>query len=143
MNWENFYLTCFFAGLLLTVVSFLFGAHFHLPVHVHFPNGFHLPHLSVHHGGGHGDSVSPLNLTTILMFVTWFGATGFLIAHYHSGGPALALMVSIAVGFAGGALMYLFTLRVFVANEHPLRDADFDMTGVLGRVSVPIRPSGT
>ena len=62
MNWESFYLTCFLVGLLLTIASFVFGTHFHLPgvlhLHVHVPNG----HPS------HG--MTPFNLTTVLMFLT-------------------------------------------------------------------------
>ncbi|HEY8130470.1 MAG TPA: hypothetical protein VII12_01150 [Thermoanaerobaculia bacterium] len=141
MNWETFYLTCFLAGLLLTVVSFVFGAHLHLhlPMHLHF-SGLHLPHVTAHPGA---DSVSPLNLTSIVVFVTWFGATGYLMTHYQSSAAGIALLAATFVGLAGGALMYLFLARVLIAHEQPLVDADFEMVGVLGRVSVPIRQGGT
>ena len=50
MTWETFYLICFLAGLMLSVVTLLggmghFGGHVHLPhvPHVHVP---HAPHLS-------------------------------------------------------------------------------------------------
>jgi hypothetical protein len=33
--------------------------------------------------------------------------------------------------------------RVFLANERPLLETDYEMTGVLGRVSSPIRDKGT
>jgi membrane protein implicated in regulation of membrane protease activity len=138
MNWESFYLTCFLAGLMLTLVSFVFGAHLHVPVHIHL-HGFHLPHVS----GQAGDGISPFNLTSIVMFVTWFGATGYLFTHYRAGAAGLALLSAVAVGLVGGALMYLFVARVLVAHESPLTDADFDMTGVLGRLSNPIREGGT
>jgi membrane protein implicated in regulation of membrane protease activity len=139
MNWESFYLTCFLSGLLLTVVSFAFGGHLHLPLHVHF-GGLHMPHISTH-AGAHG--VSPLNLTTITMFVTWFGATGYLVTHHRSTAAGLALIAAVVVGLIGAALMYLFIARVLVAHEHVLQDADFDMVGVLGHLSVPIREGGT
>jgi len=32
---------------------------------------------------------------------------------------------------------------VLIANEHPFVNSDFEMTGVLGHISVPIRESGT
>jgi len=35
--------------------------------------------------------------------------------------------------------MYLFMARVLIANERPLRAIDFDMHGVLGHVTIPIR----
>ena len=137
MTWESFYLFCFVAGLTLTIVSLLFGAHFHLPIHVHIPHGFHLPHVSVHQPTA--ESISPLNLATLMMFLTWFGGTGYLLTHYHSAIASLALMIALVVGFAGGSFMYLFMARVLIANERPLRASDYDMHGVLGRVTIPIR----
>lgn len=121
MNWESFYLTCFLVGLLLTITSFVFGTHFHLPhvLHLHF------------------------NLTTVLMFLTWFGGAGYVMTHARSAAAGLAFTVATAVGFAGGALMYLFMARVFVANEHPLREEDYEMIGLLGHVSSSIRDTGT
>jgi hypothetical protein len=142
MNWESFYLTCFITGLLLTAASFVFGAHFHLPVHLHLPAGLHLPAV---HGGhsGHGDGSTPLNLTVILMFLTWFGGAGYLMTHSQNAAAAVALPVAGAAGFAGGTLMYLVMARVFMANERPLREEDFEMVGVIGHVSSSIRETGT
>jgi membrane-bound ClpP family serine protease len=139
MNWESFYLTCFLIGLLLTIASFVFGTHFHLPnvLHLHF----HMPHA--HAGHGSGDGTTPFNLTTVLMFLTWFGGAGYVMTHSRSAAAGLAFTVAIVVGFAGGALMYLFMARVFIANEHPLREEDYEMVGILGHVSSTIRPTGT
>lgn len=137
MTWESFYLGCFIVGIGLTTVSLIFGTHLHLPVHIHFPaHGFHMPHVSVNHSH---DGISPLNLATLMMFLTWFGGTGYLLTHYHSAAAVLAFLISLVVGFGGGSFMYLFMARVLIANERPLLAADFDMHGVLGRVSVPIR----
>lgn len=144
MTWESFYLTCFLVGLLLTLVTFVFGAHFHLPFHLDIPDGSHLPHLTHLHGSaGDTHAISPINMTTVMMFLTWFGGAGYLLTHYRSAAGGLALLGSTAVGIVGGGLMYLFISRVFVANERPLRSEDFDMIGVLGRLSVPIREGGT
>jgi len=137
MTWESFYLTCFLTGLLLTIASFVFGSHFHLP--------FHLPsalHLHVTHGH-HGDATSPMNLTVLLMFVTWFGGAGYVMTHSRSAAAGVAFMVATLLGFAGGGLMYLFMGRVLIANEHPLREQDFEMAGILGHVSSTIRETGT
>ena len=139
MNWESFYLTCFLIGLLLTIASFVFGTHFHLPnvLHLHF----HMPHA--HAGHGSGDGTTPFNLTTVLMFLTWFGGAGYVMTHSRSAAAGLAFTVAMVVGFAGGSLMYLFMARVFIANEHPLREEDYDMTGILAHISSPIRERGT
>ena len=140
MTWESIYLTCFFAGLLLTILSFLFGGH---AIHVNLPG--HMFDFTIgggHHAGSH-QHASPLNVASLMMFLTWFGAAGYIMAHYRSATGAIALSIAVAAGFLGGALMYLFFARVLIANEHPLVNADYDMTGVLGRISMPIRESGT
>lgn len=139
MTWESFYLTCFLTGLLLTIASFVFGTHFHLPFHL--PSAVHL-HLHVPHAG-HNDGTSPLNLTVLLMFVTWFGGAGYVMTHSRSAAVAVAFTAAVVLGFAGGGLMYLFMGRVLIANEHPLREQDFEMVGVLGHVSSTIRETGT
>ena len=133
MTWESVYFCCFLMGLLLTIVSVVFGAHFNLPIHVH------LPHVSMHHGGHVGHGVSPLNLATLMMFLTWFGGAGYLMTRYHNGAVALGLVIALLVGLAGAAAMYLFLVRVLIGRERPLRAADFRMRGVLGRLSMPIR----
>ena len=51
MTWADFYLVCFAAGFLFSVLSFVLGAHWHLPFHLHFP-GAH-GHL---HTGAHGQA---------------------------------------------------------------------------------------
>lgn len=139
MNWETIYLTCFLVGLLLTVASLVFGS---MHVHFHVPHG--LDFFDVHVGGAHGTSgKSAFSLSSILMFLTWFGGTGYVMTRYRSATVGVAFTAAIAIGFVGGALMYLYMARVFIANEKPLREADYEMSGVLGRISSPIRDQGT
>lgn len=140
MTWQSFYLTCFLFGLLLTVVSFFFGGH---AIHVNLPGSAFDFTIGGHGGHGTAHHASPFNLASLLMFLTWFGGTGYVLTRYRSAGGAVALSAAIAIGFLGGALMYLFMSRVFIANERPLRDEDFEMVGTLGRVSSPIRAAGT
>jgi len=133
MNWESVYLGVFLLGLVLTLFS-LFLGHVHLPIHlpVHLPHAMHL----------HGGQIGPVNTTTIVVFLTWFGATGYLVTHYHSAAAGLALTAAIIAGFIGAALMYVSVIRTFVMHERALRDEDFEMAGVLGRISMPIREEG-
>lgn len=132
MNWESIYLGVFVFGLAMTLLS-LFVGHVHLPIHL----PMHLPH-GVHFNG----HIGPINITTIVVFLTWFGATGYLVTHYHSAAAGLAFTAAIIAGFIGAALMYVSVIRTFVMHEHELRDDDFEMTGVLGRISMPIREEG-
>ena len=81
MTWESFYLTCFFAGLLLTIVSFVFGGGLHF--HVNLPG--HMFNFNVGHAHApHSNSASPFNIASLMMFLTWFGAAGYIGTHYKS-----------------------------------------------------------
>jgi membrane protein implicated in regulation of membrane protease activity len=130
MNWESIYLGVFLFGLVMTVFSLVIG-------HVHLPHALHF-----HFHGGGTTHIGPINTTTIVVFLTWFGATGYLVTHYHSAAAGLALTAAIVAGFIGAALMYVSVIRTFVMHERALRDDDFEMTGVLGRISMPIREQG-
>jgi membrane protein implicated in regulation of membrane protease activity len=133
MNWAEFYLVCFFFGFGLSVLSFL-GGSAHL----------HLPHLHLHHGThmGRGGS-SWFNLATVAAFLAWFGGTGYLLEHYYGVWFVLALGISIVSGIGASAVVFWFLARVLLRHEAPLNPADYDMTGVLGRLSLPIRCGGT
>ena len=112
MTWETFYLICFVVGFSLSALSFLSGV-LHLPHFLHFPHhggGLHLGggHAGGIHaggvpqgGGGTSYSISPLNFPTLLMFLVWFGGTGYLLTHYEHGRGLLGLLVSAVAGLAG------------------------------------------
>jgi membrane protein implicated in regulation of membrane protease activity len=164
MNWADFYLACFAVGFLLSAVSFIAGGmHWHLP---HFPDGGHFGggdfgggDAPVTHGGGdatHGGasdntsghsgnhtSVSPYNFVTLTAFLAWFGGTGFLITRFSSIWFALGFLVAIAAGILGAGIVFLFLSRVLVSREENMDSAAYEMVGVLGRISMPIRESGT
>jgi hypothetical protein len=76
-------------------------------------------------------------------FLAWFGGTGYLLTRYSSLWFFAALGISAAVGVAGAGLIFLFLGRVLMSQEENLDPADFEMVGVLGRTSVPIRQGGT
>ena len=159
MTWETFYLICFVVGFALSALSFFTGV-LHLP-HFHFPHhggGLHLGggHIGgghaggAHAGGGAGQggsatsySVSPLNYPTMLMFLVWFGGTGYLLTHYGHGWGFLGLLVSMVVGLAGAAIVFWFMARVLVKPDENLDPADYVMVGTLGKLAVGIREKGT
>ena len=158
MTWADFYLTCFAVGFLLSAVSFIAGGmHWHLHLHLpHLPDSIHIGadagHAPVPHGGaGHGATphgsqhahVSPFNFVTLTAFLAWFGGTGFLIARFSSIWFALGLLISLGAGMLGAAIVFLFLSRVLVSHEENMDSADYEMVGVLGRISMPIRENGT
>jgi membrane protein implicated in regulation of membrane protease activity len=153
MTWSDFYLICFAVGFLLSAVSFLVGGihgHVHLP---HFPDAG--GHFDIGHapGGGHsgasgshagGESpVSPFNFVTVTAFLAWFGGTGFLITRFSSIWYALGLLMAVGAGLLGAAIVFLFLTRVLISHEENMDAADYEMVGVLGRISMPIRENGT
>jgi membrane protein implicated in regulation of membrane protease activity len=158
MSWETFYLICFVVGFSLSALSFLSGV-LHLPHFLHFPHhggglhgGCHV--AGGHMGGGHAAGgaphgggttywVSPLNFPTLLMFLVWFGGTGYLLTHYGHGWGLLGLMVSAAAGLAGAAIVFWFLARVLVKPDENLDPADYVMVGTLGKLTVGIREKGT
>lgn len=163
MTWSDFYLICFALGFLLSAVSFIAGG---LRWHVHLP---HLPHGGMHvptASGGHapaaghapassgapaqgvakttrGADVSPFNFITLTAFLAWFGGTGFLITRFSSVWPGLGVLISIAAGCIGAGIVFLFMSQVLVHPEENMDAADYEMVGVLGRTTLPIRAGGT
>ena len=143
MTWADFYLVCFVVGLFLSVVMFLAGGA-HLPhVHIHLP-GMH-GHFGVGHGAaaGHGGQIGPINPITLTAFLAWFGGTGYLLSRHSGLAYASALAVAILAGTGGAAIIYLFMAKVLTSPDEALDPADFEMVGVLGKLSVRIREGGT
>ena len=153
MTWADFYLTCFAVGFLLSAVSFIAGG---MRWHVHLP---HLPHGGGHIAAGHAPvahghsgsgttasrqaQVSPFNFITLTAFLAWFGGTGFLITRFSSVWFALGLLIAMGAGLFGSGIVFLFMTRVLISREENMDSADYEMVGVLGRISMPIRENGT
>lgn len=156
-TWSDFYLMCFAIGFLLSAVSFLAGG---MRWHLHLP---HFPHAGGHGGGpvspghasggahpaasgahtGNQPSVSPFNFVTLTAFLAWFGGTGFLITRFSSLWFVMGLLIALLAGVFGAAIVFFFLTRVLISREENMDAADYDMVGVLGRISMPIRENGT
>ena len=153
MTWADFYLICFAVGFLLSAISSIAGGlHWHLPFlpdgngHVHFGHAPGADGTSLNGtdaNGGHSTQVSPFNFITLTAFLAWFGGTGFLITRFSHVWFALGLLLSIAAGVVGAGIVFLFLSRVLVSPEENMDAADYEMVGVLGRTSLPIRVNGT
>src|SRR5437660_12628723 len=168
MTWSDFYLICFAVGFCFSFFSFVFGSsrfgklhlpHFHghgvghlPPVHGPVANGPVAGHGAAHgptetqaHGGTHvrGASVSPFNPPSIAAFLAWFGGTGYLLTRFSALWVGLALLLAVIAGLVGGAIIFFFLTKVLMSDQEFLDPADFEMVGVLGKLSVPIREGGT
>ncbi len=165
MSWADFYLICFAVGFCFSFFSFVFGGartgKLHLP-HFHGHAGGHLPSTApAGHGPGasghappangsqassHADQssgVSPFNFVTLTAFLAWFGGTGYLLTRYSGLWVGFGLLASVASGLVGASIIFLFLSRVLISKEENMDPADYEMVGVLGRVSSSIREGGT
>lgn len=157
MTWATFYLVCFALGFAFSFLSFVLGGfHWHLPHSLGEPHVHVLPHAHVGHIGhvghaGHAAGkagsasghISPLNPVTFAAFLAWFGGTGYLLTRFSALWFAVGLGIALLSGAVGAGIVFLFLTRVLTAKDEDLDPADFEMVGVLGRLSMPIRPGGT
>jgi membrane protein implicated in regulation of membrane protease activity len=173
MNWELLFLVCFVVGFSFSVLSFLGGIghfHLHLPKHVSFGGGHGIGHAApgvgpsagngaghaaghaVHHVAGqtaqHGAAQASasfpfFNPMTAAAFLTWFGGIGYLLVHIRHMWILFGLLFALLGGLIAASLVFLFVVRVLMAHESELDPLDFEMVGVLGKVSIPIRSEGT
>lgn len=141
MTIAELYLTCFLVGLALSALSVLLGGvhlHVHLPFHFHLGHVGHMPHA----GAGSG-TLPAVNLGTVTAFLAWFGGIGFLLTRHSHVWALAALLISIGGGFVGATLVFLLVTRILMQFEAPMDAADYEMVGVLGRVSSRLRSGGT
>jgi len=168
MTWSDFYLICFAIGFCFSFFSFVFGGwrfgHLHVPhLHHHGFGHIHVVHAPVAHAPvaigdahgaattqasgtthpTHGVSVSPLNPPSVAAFLAWFGGTGYLLTRFSALWVGFALVLAVVAGLVGGSIIFLFLAKVLMSDQQFLDPADFEMVGVLGKLSVPIREGGT
>ena len=152
MTWTSIYLVCFLLGFSLSAISWLLGA-----LHLHLPHGLHGGlHAHGHAHGGHAghaghaahsahlaSAPSPYNFATITAFLAWFGGAGYLLTRYGDVWPPIALLLAIAVGGAGASLVFWFMAKVLWSPHENLDPDDYELVGLLGVVSSPIRAGAT
>jgi membrane protein implicated in regulation of membrane protease activity len=149
MTWADFYLICFAVGFVFSVLSFLLGGHhWHFPFHFHLHGGDPVVHSGQHApagkvAGSHHSPISIINPVTLAAFLAWFGGLGYLLTRFSGLAFVAALSLSLVAGLVAAAIVFGFVAKVLTSEEESLDPADFDMVGVLGRVSIPIREGGT
>jgi membrane protein implicated in regulation of membrane protease activity len=142
MTWSDFYLFCFLVGFSLVTVSFLAGA-----VHIHLPFKMHVPFGGGHHGGGGGvrggAHLSRFNALTGLMFLAWFGGTGYLLTRHSHMVALLSLGISTVAGLLAAWVIFRFMVKLMQTTDTPMKSEDYRVEGSVGTLSMPIRQNGT
>lgn len=85
---------------------------------------------------------SPLNLMTVMAFLTWFGAGGYILHAILGWWPPLTLPLSLVPGFVAGWLVYLFLVKVLLPGTHTEGATERQIVGRLGKVSIKIPAGG-
>lgn len=102
------------------------------------------------HGGQDGgedratDShVSPVNVSTVMAFLTWFGGAGYILRVYAGVLGVLSVAVATLAGLVGGAVIFFFLVRVLLPGQRFLNPDDYRMEGTVATVTMPIEPGQT
>ncbi len=90
-----------------------------------------------------GADVPWWNAFSILIFLCWFGAAGYLLTRYGNFVGGVVLVLAAICGIAGGAIIFLFLTKVLLPHERELTADETDVVGAVGRVSSAIRAGGT
>jgi membrane protein implicated in regulation of membrane protease activity len=142
MTWSDFYLFCFLVGFALVTMSFLAGA-----VHIHLPFKMHVPFASGHHGGSvgvrGGGPISRFNALSALMFLAWFGGTGYLLTRHSHMVALLSLGISTVAGLLAAWVIFRFMVKLMQTTDTPMKSEDYRIEGSVGTLSMPIRENGT
>ncbi|HLH03770.1 MAG TPA: hypothetical protein VKX25_13440 [Bryobacteraceae bacterium] len=151
MRWPDIYLLCFAIGTVWSIATVLLGG-------LHLGHG-HAPHVHGAHVHGHGHGAhahgthghtghqpagwlaAMVNPNSMAVFLAWFGGVGYILSRHTGLMLWTDLAIAVAFGLAGAWLLASF-LRFLQSREKPLDPADYEMVGVLGQVSSPIRPDG-
>lgn len=166
MNWPTdtltgIYLGFFAFGGIFSVISLLLGA---LGGHFGVPGATHAGHASHFGHHGHGDTTvahaaadahdatlplgpgaapGPLSLATVMIFLTWFGATGYLLRAYTDEAAALGAIVAVGVGLLGALIVWLVLAKVLWRGQTQLDPQNYAIMGVPARVTAAIGAGGT
>ncbi len=152
MSWiSTFYLVCFVVGFVLTIFFLALG-HLNLHFHFHSLDGMHhffghggpaVPHAV--HGGSSldGAEISPINVSTIMAFLTWFGGMGYLLTRYYRLWMVVGLSLATLAGLVGAGVVFVFMAKVLAPRQTQMNPEDYDLVGTLARISIPIHDKGT
>ncbi|CAN7735140.1 hypothetical protein [Paenibacillus sp. LjRoot56] len=127
------FIVCFFVGLVLTLLITLFGVD---SFELHGDGGGT-------HGHGHGHSgPSWFNMSSLLAGLTVFGGMGYILNKVGMTSGLLILLCAIAAGLVMAWLFFLLYAKVIYKHDDSMKESDFELSGQLGKLTVPIIGKG-
>jgi membrane protein implicated in regulation of membrane protease activity len=94
-----------------------------------------------HSHTAHAPSASPLNMMTIMAFLTWFGGAGYVLHVVYGTALPVSLAGGLAAGIVAGWLVYLFLTKVLLPGT-AINPRDHSAVGSLAIVTLPIQKHG-
>lgn len=131
---ETLFVASFFFGLFFTLLTALLGAS-HLG-----GDGLHL-HPDVGSDAHLAWFPAQLNLTALMTFFTWFGATGWLMLRFAPFGWPGALVAAVPAGMVGYTIIASF-YGMLRRSGKAARAEDYVLAGTVARVTVPAGENG-
>jgi membrane protein implicated in regulation of membrane protease activity len=131
---ESVFLACFLFGTVFTLVTAVFGVGHHgLDAgHQGFPSA---------HGIADDNPLLVFNMSTVVGFLTWFGAAGYLLLHHAGWSLQPTLVVAAVVGLAVGMFIAWF-LATVKSGDRDMKAEDYRLEGTVARVTVTIPENG-
>jgi len=136
MSWPTdgltgIFLFLFAFGLLFSIATLVFGV------------GDDIPGLDFFGGDHSGHTHGPFSLSVIMVFLTWFGAAGYIARTWGGLAAWLVLPIATVVGLVGGAVIWYVLVKVLPRGESRLDPAMYDLRGTVAQVTSSIRSGGT
>lgn len=134
----------FLFGVMFTVASLLLGfADVGMDgLHAGDLGGHDVGHDIGHETDGDGVFHSIFNLSALLAFITWFSGVGYLARNGLNLALWIAIILALAFGVAAAWVMTWLLFHVLKINSGEMNRADYEVKGLLARVSGTIRGSG-
>ncbi len=135
----NIFLGCFIVGFLLAIGSFMIG----------FDSSGGGDGSSGGDGAGdpgdgtsHGPGLPILNFNSFAIFLTWFGAAGYVLNSEARLGPLLSLAGAAGAGIIGALTICAFVNKFLIKGDTTMRASDYYLPGTLCKVTSSIRKGG-
>jgi hypothetical protein len=136
MSWPDdllsgIFLFLFAFGLIFSIASLVFGL------------GDDIPGLEFGGGDHTGHAHGPFSLSALMVFLTWFGAAGYIARNWGGQAAWVALPVATTVGLVGGAAIWIVLTKILPRGESRLDPEKYDVRGTVAQVTSSIRAGGT
>jgi hypothetical protein len=113
------------------------------PIHAGETVGVPVPTQPVDRGTTQ-ETISPLNMPTILAAITWFGGVGYVLTRLRFLDWLMVAGIAVLGGFFGGYIVYYFFAKVlWPAQTRPMDPLEYDLRGTYARVVSGIAANGT